>query len=69
MLSRKEIEEIFTNISGRFEIDSDADEEYNCVSWSMNDTRRYWWPCETQTPFVFWPEGVPCEETLDASIF
>lgn len=65
---RQEIQSLFPNLDERFEITSDPDDSYNCVAWSLNDTQRWWWPFRAGNPYVFWPTGVPCEETVEAFV-
>ncbi len=62
-----EIEEYFPAIKGRFEITSEPDEEYNCIAWSVNDTKQWWWPTppgQKKWPGKYWPPGIPHDETL-----
>ena len=61
-----EIIETFPNLQGLFEITSDPDDRYNCISWSVNDTHKYWWPVQYSYPGVYWPPGAPRELTIDA---
>jgi len=40
---------------------------YNCIAWAARDTGRWWWPDPNpQNEIVFWPPGIPIEETVDA---
>ena len=48
-----------------FRVTSPADLAYNCIAWAAHDTDNQWWPVG-QGPGVFWPPGVPGEETPDA---
>ena len=64
MLSKEEIEALFPGLAGGFEITSNSDDSYNCIAWSVNDTRRSWWPWPSR--FVYWPPGAPREETVQA---
>ena len=66
MLTKEEIEELFPSSPGSFEITSEADDAYNCISWSVNDKRRPWWPWPRS--WVYWPPGAPREETVAAFI-
>lgn len=43
-----------------FLITSQEDDRYNCVTWSMNDTKR-WWDWEED---AFWIEGIPQDGKL-----
>ena len=64
-----EIEECFTSLKGRFEVTSPPDEEYNCIAWTLNDKKQWWWPTPSgqgRWPGKYWPPGVLHEETLSA---
>jgi hypothetical protein len=63
---RVQIQRLFPNLRDDFEITSPADTRYNCVAWAAADARRWWWPGES--PFTFWPAGVPREESVAAFI-
>src|SRR5262249_25482751 len=44
-----------------------ATREYNCIAWAAGDTEHWWWPdLDPENDAIFWPPGVPTEETLDA---
>jgi hypothetical protein len=62
------LKELFPNIGEEFEITSDADDNYSCVSWSVNDTKRYWWPYRSVSPYIYWPPGLLREETVEAFV-
>jgi hypothetical protein len=64
MLTKEEIEALFPGLAERFTITSDSDDSYNCIAWTLNDTRRSWWPWPKR--FVYWPLGAPREETVTA---
>jgi hypothetical protein len=66
MLTKEEIDRLFPKESGQIEIASDADDGYNCISWSLNDKSRPWWPFSPPSPFIYWPPDVPREETIEA---
>lgn len=66
MLTSEDIEQLFPMSKGEIQIVSDYDEDYNCIAWSLNDSRRWWWPFERANPFIFWPLGSPREETIEA---
>ena len=68
MLTREELKELFPNIGEEFEITSNADDNYSCVSWSVNDTKRYWWPYRSVSPYIYWPPGLLREETVEAFV-
>lgn len=64
-----EIEALLPSLHGGFDVTSPVDEEYNCISWSINNTKRWWWPTplgQSRWPGKYWPPGVPHEETLAA---
>jgi hypothetical protein len=68
-MTKAELEEIFPGLKQGFEITSPADEEYNCIAWSVNDTRQWWWPAPPgRWPGKYWPPGIPHEETLAAFV-
>lgn len=48
-------------------ITSPNDPDYNCIAWAAEDTDNWWWPPVHQ-PDVYWPDGVPREETTAAFI-
>ena len=62
------LEQVFPALRGReYWVTSPRDKEYNCVAWAAGDTRQVWWPVEaTRLQRVYWPAGVPREETLEA---
>ena len=66
MLSPEDLDQLFPMGKGQIERTSDPDEDYNCIAWSVNDNRRVWWPLEKPNPFIYWPPGVPREETVHA---
>jgi hypothetical protein len=48
---------------------SPVDPSYNCIAYAAGRTDVYWWPDPFAPPLHdYWPQGVPCEETLDAFI-
>jgi hypothetical protein len=64
-----ELQAIFPSLAAGFKITSPTDEEYNCIAWTINDTRQWWWPTppgQVRWPGKYWPPGVPHEETLEA---
>jgi hypothetical protein len=68
-MTAAEIEATFPSLGSLFDITSPTDEEYNCIAWSINDIRQWWWPTpsgQRKWPGKYWPPGVPHEETLDA---
>ena len=38
--------------------------KYNCIAFAAGDRDQCWWPNEDG----YWPEGVPCEETIEAFV-
>jgi len=68
-MTEAEIEAIFPSLRAGFDITSPTDEEYNCIAWSINDVRQWWWPTphgQRKWPGKYWPPGVDHEETLKA---
>jgi hypothetical protein len=62
-----EIVQLLPGLSAGFEITSPTDEEYNCIAWTVNDTRQSWWPTplgQGKWPGKYWPPGIPHEETV-----
>ena len=50
-----------------YRITSPRSGEYNCVAWAAGDTLRWWWPHpDLRNDAHHWPEGIACEETLEA---
>lgn len=62
------IEAVFPGLySSSFRVTSPATRDYNCIAWAADDTERWWWPDDDpENDAIFWPPGVPLEETLDA---
>jgi hypothetical protein len=61
------LENLFAGIrSASYQISSEQDNSYNCISWAAGDITRWWWPA--QPPFSYWPGGAPREETLQSFI-
>lgn len=44
---------------------SNADSDYNCISWAAEVTDRWWWPWPNQKGF-YWPVEAPNESTVEA---
>jgi len=44
------------------QIESPLNGRYNCVSWAMEDTARFWWP--SPMGGAFWPHGIARVPTL-----
>jgi hypothetical protein len=50
-----------------FQVTSPATRDYNCIAWAAGDTAHWWWPdLDPSNDAIFWPVGVPKEETLEA---
>ena len=61
-----EKEAYFSRMNGRnYRITSEETAVYNCIAYAAHDADAWWWPVEG-IPGVHWPEGVPCEETVEA---
>jgi hypothetical protein len=62
-----QIEACFPSLKAGFNITSPANEEYNCIAWSINDKSQWWWPTPPgKWPGKYWPPSVPEEATLPA---
>src|SRR5260370_14840980 len=60
------MEDLFPGLRGSaYEITSPPDPVYNCIAWAAGATDIWWWPIGDPQQ-VYWPTGVPGEETLDA---
>ena len=60
---RQLLESQFPNLVGsHWHITSPETRNFNCISWAMCDTSRWWWP----KPGYYWPPGAPEEETVGA---
>jgi hypothetical protein len=57
------IESTFPNIGTNYKITSPQDEYHNCIAFAGDDYDHWWWPNH-----LFWPAGIPEEETLAAFI-
>ena len=52
-----------------FRVTSPATRDYNCVAWAAGDTAHWWWPDhDPDNDAIYWPPGVPLEETVDAFV-
>jgi hypothetical protein len=52
-----------------YRVTSPATRDYNCIAWAAGDTSHWWWPdVDPDDDAVFWPPGVPAEETLAAFV-
>jgi hypothetical protein len=62
------IEQIFPGLRGQaYQVTSPPDTVYNCIAWAAGDTTQWWSPSEiAMRRRVYWPPGVPREETLEA---
>jgi hypothetical protein len=43
-------------------VTSNATEAYNCIAWACGDNTKWWWPDNR----AFWPDGIRCDETIEA---
>ncbi len=60
-----QLEVIFPGLrTASYRVTSAATEKYNCIAWAAGDTERWWWPA--QATAIFWPTGVPREQTREA---
>ena len=50
------------------EVTSPSSRRYNCIAWAAGDTGHWWWPDVDPDDAIFWPPGVPTEETLYAFV-
>jgi hypothetical protein len=61
-------EAVFPNLRNEgYRVTSDEEDDYNCIAWAAERKDARWWPVEG-IDGVFWPYGVPLEETVDAFI-
>jgi hypothetical protein len=49
-----------------YEVTSPADRRYNCFAWAAGVDNCLWGPLPDGPGGYYWPDGVPCESTLDA---
>lgn len=64
MLTR--LEDLFPGLRGTaYQITGAPDPVYNCIAWAAGTTDAWWWPVGDPQR-VFWPPGVPHEETVAA---
>lgn len=62
----KVLKNLFPMLRGTaYQITGPADPIYNCIAWAAGATDIWWWPIGDPQR-VYWPAGVPREETLDA---
>ena len=47
-----------------YSVTSDATPAYNCVSWAVGETHRWWEPSDSTSKY--WPAGVPHEDSVEA---
>jgi hypothetical protein len=48
---------------------SPVDASYNCIAFAAGRSDVYWWPDPFAPPLNdYWPQGVLCEETIEAFI-
>ena len=63
----KELYQTFPNLADtQAEITSPTDLNYNCVSWAIEDTQRWWEPygiiLPSPSPPYAWPDGLPHDQ-------
>ena len=64
--SRPEIEADFPSLRDTsYQMTSERDPGYNCLAWSLGDTKFFWQPLPP-TRGYYWPPGIPREDTVDA---
>jgi hypothetical protein len=51
-----------------YAITSPRDVQYNCIAWAAEDIHNWWWPIGMRPGGIFWPPGVPEEETVEAFV-
>ena len=62
-----EREAAFPNLrKNNYHVTSDEDDAYNCIAHAAGKSDIAWWPAPEEDDSVFWPAGVPRQETLDA---
>jgi hypothetical protein len=63
-----EIESLFPRLQpSAYRVTSPRTRDYNCIAWAAGETHRWWWPDpDPENDAVYWPAGVPREETLPA---
>lgn len=60
-----DLTELFPGLRGKaLTVTSPHTFEYNCIAWAAGRTKERWWASDDEG--VFWPHGVPHEETLEA---
>jgi hypothetical protein len=58
-------EDLFPGLRpARYWITSPNDEDYNCIAWSVGNTRDWFWPSDPE--FSIWPAAIPRVETIAA---
>lgn len=52
-----------------YRVTSPVSRQYNCIAWAAGDPKRWWWPDrDPDNDTVFWPSGVPMNETVEAFV-
>ena len=60
------LEDLFPGLRGTaYQIKGPPDPIYNCIAWAAGASDSWWWPIGDPQR-VYWPAGVPREETLEA---
>ena len=64
------LEALFPGLRGTvWRTTSAADRIYNCIAWAAGQTNAWWWPIvRANDGNIFWPAGVPLEETIPAFV-
>jgi len=64
---RAEIRSLFPNLAQvtSFKVTSDQADIYNCVSWAISETHRWWWPVTKGKKYGYWPPGLSQALTID----
>ncbi|HET7445254.1 MAG TPA: hypothetical protein VFJ57_11395 [Solirubrobacterales bacterium] len=67
MSQQRRVEEQIPSLAGAaYRITSPADPDYNCVSWALRDTARWWSPGLDRRNH--WPDDVPAWPSLTAFV-
>ena len=59
------LEDLFPGLRGTvFRVTNSKDPVYNCISWAVGETQKWWWP--DPDAVRFWPSGLERAETREA---